>query len=149
VTAPNTPRARILLVDDDPWVRQLFNDCLTGFGHEVHAVENGATALARLETEHYDVVLTDLVMAGMSGLEVAEMVRALHPAIPIIVTTGSGRIDNACRTRGSPYCGSRFLWPRWQRRFAPPRPSGTHRRWLTLVRLQHVQTVSDLLMATR
>jgi two-component system OmpR family response regulator len=78
-----------LLVDDDPRVRQLFNDCLTRFGHEVHAVENGATALARLETEHYDVVLTDLLMPGMSGLEVAEMVRALHPALPIIVATGS------------------------------------------------------------
>jgi CheY-like chemotaxis protein len=88
-----------LLVDDDVRIRQLFDDCLTQLGHEVHAVESGAKALALLESEHYDVLLTDLVMPGMSGLEIATMARARRPAMPIVVATGSASGQDRQRMR--------------------------------------------------
>src|SRR5262245_46546712 len=82
-------RGRILLVDDDPRVRQLLAECLAQFGHEVHAAESGAKALSLLNAEPYDLLVTDLVMPGMSGLEVTQKARAFHPALPIIMVSGS------------------------------------------------------------
>ena len=89
MTRSRSHGGRILLLDDDARVRQLFQDCLTWLGHEVDAVASGPEALARLQARCYDLLLTDLTMAGMSGLEVAETARTLHPSLPIVMASGS------------------------------------------------------------
>ena len=66
---------KVLVVDDDPVVGKSFNRVLSGKGYAVITAENGEEALAKLQSEHYDVVFTDLRMPGMNGLEVAERVR--------------------------------------------------------------------------
>jgi CheY-like chemotaxis protein len=63
-------RARILVVDDDTIVQQFLNEILTEEGHEVESVGNGDDALERLGNEEYDVILLDIKLPGMSGIEV-------------------------------------------------------------------------------
>jgi signal transduction histidine kinase/ActR/RegA family two-component response regulator len=62
-------RGRILVVDDDPIVQQFLNDVLTEEGHDVEIVENGEDALGRIDSEEYDVILLDIKLPGMSGIE--------------------------------------------------------------------------------
>ena len=81
---------KVLVVDDDPVVGQSFNRVLSGKGYAVITAENGEEALAKLESEQYDVVFTDLRMPGMTGLEVAERVKARQPWTPVVIVTGYG-----------------------------------------------------------
>jgi CheY-like chemotaxis protein len=81
---------KVLVVDDDPVVGESFNRVLSGKGYAVITAENGEEALAKLESEQYDVVFTDLRMPGMDGLEVAERVKAKQPWTPVVIVTGYG-----------------------------------------------------------
>ena len=67
---------KILVVDDDPVVGKSFDRVLAGKGYAVITASNGEEALHKLSNENYDVVFTDIKMPGMSGLEVAERVKA-------------------------------------------------------------------------
>ncbi|WP_128564584.1 response regulator [Methylobacterium crusticola] len=86
VAAPR--RARILVVDDDPQVRHVTASFLSGFGYDEVAVASGEAAVARLEAGAFDLVVADLAMPGMSGLELAEAVRRRWPALPFLLVTG-------------------------------------------------------------
>jgi len=66
------PRARILVVDDEPIVQEFLTEMLGGEGHEVEIIENGDDALERLKSEDYDVILLDIKLPGMSGIELYE-----------------------------------------------------------------------------
>ncbi len=79
--------ARILLADDSPQAQRMGVRILTSLGHEVTAVSNGAAALQALEQEHYDVLIADVTMPGLSGLELCEMRlrKAEWRAIPAIL----------------------------------------------------------------
>lgn len=85
---PLRRRARILVVDDDPQVRHVTASFLSRFGHDPVEVPSAETALARLEAERYDLVVADLAMPGMTGLDLAEQVRARWPALPFLIVTG-------------------------------------------------------------
>ena len=61
--------ARILVVDDDPIVQQFLNEILTEEGHEVEIIDNGNDALERLESENYDLILLDIKLPGISGID--------------------------------------------------------------------------------
>ncbi len=65
--------ARILLADDSPQAQRMGVSILTSLGHEVVAVSNGAAALQALEQEHYDILIADVTMPGLSGPELCEM----------------------------------------------------------------------------
>ena len=80
---------RVLVVDDDMAVRDALEVVLRALGYAVDLVSSGAAALARLEQEPYDVVITDLLMPGMSGWVVLEEVRRRHPRVPVVVITGA------------------------------------------------------------
>lgn len=86
--------AAILIVDDDGLIRdalyQLFES-----EHRCHVAETANQALAWLETETYDVVLTDISMPGLSGLELLAHLRELHPDTSVIVISGIGDQEHA------------------------------------------------------
>jgi CheY-like chemotaxis protein len=92
---------RILVVDDDPVIGKSFNRVLSGKGYAVITAASGEEALRKLSTETYDVVFTDIKMPGMSGLEVAERVKASQPWLPVVIVTGYGSGDNEARARGA------------------------------------------------
>jgi signal transduction histidine kinase len=82
--------ARILVVDDEAEVRQALVDMLRVDGHVVLPCPDGATALRSLDTEPFDLVLTDLAMPGLGGWEVASAVKQRHPGVPVGLITGWG-----------------------------------------------------------
>jgi CheY-like chemotaxis protein len=93
---------KVLVVDDDPVVGKSFKRVLSGKGYIVVTAEDGYDALAKLHAENYDVVFTDLRMPGMSGLEVAESVKAHQPWTPVVIVTGygSGTTEERARDAG-------------------------------------------------
>ena len=89
---------RVLVAEDDAALRELLVEVLTGAGHRVTAVPNGAEALARLTaTSAYDVVLTDVVMPGLGGEAVLAGAQERVPDVPVILMTAFGSIDAAVR----------------------------------------------------
>jgi len=85
--------ARVLLVDDDPQVLGTLTEILRSVGHTVTAAASGATALAAYGPGRFDVVLTNLGMAGMNGWEFAERLRRVDANITILFITGWGLRD--------------------------------------------------------
>jgi CheY-like chemotaxis protein len=93
----STHSLRILVVDDDPLVRQLLQDVLQDEGYVVTVADGGRVGLevlrvARERQEPFDVVLTDLGMPEMDGREVARGVKREAPETPVILLTGSGQV---------------------------------------------------------
>jgi CheY-like chemotaxis protein len=88
-----TQPLRILVVDDDPNSRDGLTELLIDEGHAVEACKAAVRALAHLETGPYDVLLTDLVMPGMSGLELIRTARITYPQLRCFVMTGHAPSD--------------------------------------------------------
>ena len=80
--------ARILIVDDDDDVRIVTRETITELGYEVVAVGDPAEALGRLENEHFDLLITDVAMPGLTGVELARRVRMSGNDLPIIFSSG-------------------------------------------------------------
>jgi CheY-like chemotaxis protein len=91
----------ILVVDDDPALLALTQKILSDAGHSVDTAANGAEALAILESKPaYDLVVTDLYMPIMAGLELLTLIRQTFPGTPIISMSGGddfGRLDDLAR----------------------------------------------------
>ncbi len=81
-------RMRVLVVDDDDDVRQVAAAMIEEIGYEVVAVDGGEAALKALEGQRFALIVTDVVMPGMSGVELARRVRALQPQLPILFASG-------------------------------------------------------------
>jgi len=79
---------RILLVEDNDEVGAFAEDLLAELGHEVRRASSGDEAWEILRTEAFDLVFSDVVMPGMSGLELAEKLAEAKPQLPVILTTG-------------------------------------------------------------
>jgi CheY-like chemotaxis protein len=80
---------RILLVDDDADVRLIVGAFLKGVGFQVAVAANGAEALALVTSgEHFDLLVTDHLMPGMTGMDLIDRVRAIQPGFPALVITG-------------------------------------------------------------
>ncbi|PZR09395.1 MAG: sigma-54-dependent Fis family transcriptional regulator [Archangium gephyra] len=86
---------RVLLVDDDANLTSTLELGLAQRGYRVVTAQRAEVALAQLNTEDVDVVLTDLNMPGLGGLEFAERVAQSHPDTPLIVLTGFGSYESA------------------------------------------------------
>jgi CheY-like chemotaxis protein len=84
----NPPR-RILVVDDDIAIRQLSTDLLTRSGFHVDVAEDGAVAWNTLQTNHYDLVVTDHRMPKVSGVQLVKKLRAARMALPVILVSGT------------------------------------------------------------
>jgi CheY-like chemotaxis protein len=81
---------RVLVVEDNVEILRSLGDLLRENGCRVVEAPNGMTALARIEAEAVDLVLTDLAMPGLSGWEVASASRERHPSTPVGLVTGFG-----------------------------------------------------------
>nr|WP_184467369.1 hybrid sensor histidine kinase/response regulator [Rhizobium esperanzae] len=82
-------RLKILLVDDDALIAMSSVDMLEDLGHEVVEANSGVQALELIRNgQNFDLVITDYSMPGMTGAQLAEAVRDLHPALPIVLATG-------------------------------------------------------------
>ena len=86
---------RILIVDDDEVSCRLFAEVLEGEGHEVHQARSGEEALDRLRKESYDLLMADVRMPGITGLDVTRAMRQEQPSLPVIVMTAFGSIETA------------------------------------------------------
>jgi CheY-like chemotaxis protein len=96
-----TALRKVLVVDDDPVIGKSFHRVLTGKGYAVITAANGEEALKKLAAEDYDLVYTDIKMPGMSGLEVAERVKANKPWTPVVIITGFGNAESEARARAA------------------------------------------------
>jgi CheY-like chemotaxis protein len=96
-----TALRKVLVVDDDPVVGKSFDRVLSGKGYAVITAYDGEDALSKLATERYDVVYTDIKMPGMSGLEVAERVKAARPWTPVVIITGYGTAESETRAKAA------------------------------------------------
>ena len=88
-------RERILVTDDDPVSCELFAEVLEHEGYQVDRVLSGEDALQQLPRETYALLLVDVRLPGMSGLEVTRAVRTTHPDLPIVVMTAFGSMEIA------------------------------------------------------
>jgi DNA-binding NtrC family response regulator len=84
---------KILIVDDDPEVRTATRDFLAGKGYEVVAAEGGREALRLLAASPVDVVLLDVAMPDMDGMETLKRLVAEHPDMPVIMVTANADIE--------------------------------------------------------
>jgi two-component system response regulator GlrR len=87
--------SRILLVDDDKDSLALLSLWLSKAGFEIVTADSGADALARIDTERPDAVITDLMMAGMDGMELLRQVHRQNPLLPVIMVSGQAQIPDA------------------------------------------------------
>jgi DNA-binding NtrC family response regulator len=87
--------ASILFVDDDPDVQVTFGQLLHADGYVVATAGSGEEALTRLAGRGFDVLVSDIKMPGLTGLDVLERCRAMHPALAVILMTGYATIETA------------------------------------------------------
>ncbi len=86
---------RILIVDDEAAIRESLEEALRGDGYDVSGAESGEAALAMLHNGVFDLVVTDLKMPGVSGLELLQALRNQGRATPVIMMTAYGDVDTA------------------------------------------------------
>ena len=82
-------KKRVLVVDDEPPVRELLGDWLGSFGYAWDTARDAAEALSKLENAEFDLVLTDLNMPGMNGVELAREVKRRTERTRVVLLTGS------------------------------------------------------------
>ncbi len=89
------PKNRILVVDDDPGHRTMLKTLMTGWGYEVKVADDGNTGVDAVEAESFDMVLMDMKMITMSGMEALERISAYNPSLPVIIMTAYSSVDTA------------------------------------------------------
>jgi CheY-like chemotaxis protein len=78
----------VLLVEDNDHVREFACDLLDELGYKVVAASSGEEALERLEGQPVDILFSDVVMPGLSGIELGRLARARHPNLPVLLASG-------------------------------------------------------------
>ena len=81
---------RILIIEDDEEMRSLLEDVLGEEGFMTEAVSNGSDGLRKVTKESFDLILTDIRMPGLTGLDILPVIRSLRPEAPVIVITAFG-----------------------------------------------------------
>ena len=92
---------RILVVDDEEDIRQLYKEELEEEGYEVELAERGVEALDKISRSKPDVVILDLRMPGMGGLEVLERIREQDKELPVIICSAYGEYKHDLTTWAS------------------------------------------------
>jgi len=86
---------RVLVIDDDETVRSVLETFLVGEGYEVECVRDGESGLAAYSPESHEIILLDLVMPRMGGIDVLKEIKNRDPAACVIIVTAHGTIQNA------------------------------------------------------
>ncbi len=89
---------KLLTIDDDPGLRRAIRIYFEDQGYEVFESEDGASGLESFDQNHPDVVLIDLRMPGISGLELTTMLNKKAPYIPLVIVSGAGNVDEVIET---------------------------------------------------
>lgn len=87
--------SKILVIDDEKSIRNTLKEILEYEKHEVHHAADGIEGIKMTTENRYDIVLCDIKMPGMDGIEVLEKLQESHPDIPVIMISGHGTIENA------------------------------------------------------
>ena len=95
--------SRILAIDDEDVIRMLVVEILESVGHEVVGAESAEHALDLLDTGEFDLIVSDVVMPGLSGLELLEAARRRQASLPVVLVTGAGTYETLSQalTRGA------------------------------------------------
>ena len=95
--------SRILVIDDEHVIRMLMLEILESAGHEVVGADTAERALSLLEESEFELVVSDVIMPGLSGLELLGAVRARRASLPVVLVTGAGTYDTLSQalTRGA------------------------------------------------
>jgi DNA-binding NtrC family response regulator len=86
--------SKILVVDDSPQISKALNDLLSASGYSVRTAPSGERALQIRESTAFDLIITDLKMTGMTGIDLARQVLQTTPHLPIVILTGFGDMDS-------------------------------------------------------
>jgi DNA-binding NtrC family response regulator len=87
--------SKILVIDDERSIRNTLKDILEYEKYEVDLAEDGIKALEKVKTAEYDIILCDIKMPGMDGIEVLEKLGGFTPDTPVVMISGHGNIDTA------------------------------------------------------
>lgn len=79
---------KVLIADDDADLRDFLRDELIGVGYTVVTVANGADAIIKVAEQEFDVILLDMLMPGLDGIQVIKVLQKIAPQLPIIGLTG-------------------------------------------------------------
>jgi CheY-like chemotaxis protein len=96
---------RVLHVEDDAVVAEVVRDLLLAHGHFVMHAPQGLAALAEIATTPFDVVLLDLDLPGLDGLELARLLRTQWPALPLVALTARADAEAEADARGAGMVG--------------------------------------------
>ena len=86
--------ARILVIDDDAMVRDAIRSILEAQGYKVGEAENGRDGLVKMRADRFDLVITDIIMPEMEGVEAILAIREEFPSVKVIAISGGGRTAN-------------------------------------------------------
>ena len=97
ISASCVRSSRILVVDDEKPMLGLLKEMLGAAGYEVVTASGGRKAFVRFSMDRFDLVITDIVMPGMDGIELFKALKRVDPDIPVIMTTGYPAEDTAAQ----------------------------------------------------
>jgi len=104
--------ARILVIDDDPSIRDTMERVLARDSHMVESYEDARVALDALRQEQPDLVITDVYMPEMDGIEFLLSLREAEPDLPVIVTSGGGSASSHHLLTDAAYLGVTVTLPK-------------------------------------
>ena len=105
-TAETHETKRILIVDDDPHIHRLLSDALHENGRYFESAYDSHEGLIKVQNSPWDLVITDVKMDGLDGLELLQRVRGIRPGMPVVVMTG----DTNAEKIGTAIRGKAFSW---------------------------------------
>ncbi len=82
---------KILLIEDDKFVQSMLQQSLERAGYLVETADNGNAGLTLFRSQSFDVIITDLIMPGIEGIETIREMKKMDPAVKIIAISGGGR----------------------------------------------------------
>ncbi|MCD6473268.1 response regulator [Candidatus Aerophobetes bacterium] len=91
--------ASILVADDDKFIRDYLRNVLIEEEYNVQTVESGSAAIKKILKQNFDVLILDIHMSGINGLETISFIKSVHPNLPIIVITGDASMQTEKRAR--------------------------------------------------
>ena len=97
---------KVLVIEDEPQIREIFAEFVELLGHEADVAVDGRDGLARFDPLVHRIVVTDFLMPGLTGLEIAEAIQARSPTTPIVLISGSAEEADVRRAAEA---GLRFL----------------------------------------
>jgi DNA-binding response OmpR family regulator len=103
-------RGRILIIDDEPGIVQVIRRCLSVEGFRVEAADDGVTGLAKAVAQGHDLVLLDLALPGVEGIEVLRRLREVKPSQPVVMisSTADHTLRQDCLQLGATFLAKPF-----------------------------------------